>query len=456
LDDGSGSDVSPEVPVTSVVRAGRSTSGFEREIPPAVSADPFERATVVLAYASVALVGLDLTVAYGASISFILGLLLLPLWVRSARRFSMATLLGAMVVVAVLTGVWLSLGARVDHAVDAYNRTASIAHVLSGVAATGLILWARRLMPLHRLIFLYGVGALINPLMHGLHSWKFDLAVPTTYLVLGAIGSLKSRVIPAATVFALGLVGIVADGRSYFGFCVLAATLTLLQIRPSSAKAAGRKESRRRKRARRLFPVLIIVGVGVGFYYLASDLLTSGALGEQVQQRSEMQVDATGSLLLGGRPEWAATWELMKMRPAGFGVGVVPSWTDLARGKSGLTKINVDTGGYANDYMFGGQFRMHSITADLWVSFGIPGLVLAVTIMVALIRSLSTLISERRAPTAVIFGCSLAVWYMAFGPIFTNWLDVCAALGFALLLKSEVTRPADDVGERDTLAVPAS
>jgi hypothetical protein len=130
----------------------------------------------------------------------------------------------------------------------------------------------------------------------------------------------------------------------------------------------------------------------------------------------------------------------MLMRPLGYGAGVVPSWKDLTAGTAGLAKINVDTGGYANNYMFGGQFRLHSVLADLWVSFGPIGLALGLVILVALIRSLSFLIAERRAPTSVIFACSLGIWYMLFGPIYSNWIDVCAALGFALMFKNETRR----------------
>jgi hypothetical protein len=126
---------------------------------------------------------------------------------------------------------------------------------------------------------------------------------------------------------------------------------------------------------------------------------------------------------------------------------VVPDWTDLQTGKAGLLSINVDTGGYANNYMFGGEFRLHSTASDLWVNYGLMGVALAVTILVALIRSLSVLIAERRARTSVIFACALAIWYLLFGPLYSNWTDICFALGIALVARGSFTSaPPEAVG----------
>jgi hypothetical protein len=405
--------------------------------PSLVAIDPYARATAIIVYVVLMIVGYDLRVGYGASASLLLAIVLFPLWIRDYRKFSLASAIGVLALVACVVGVWLSIGTSVDHAINAYNRVASVTHLLSGIGAMALILWARKLMPLNRVVFFYGLGALASPFLHHTTSWKFDLAVPTTYVVLGVVEQFRSRLVPAVAVLGLGAIGIVADGRSFAGFCVLAATLTLLQIRPERDES---NPKRQKSRLGRWFPAIIVIGVILSGYFIASSLLTGGYLGTTLQDRSQAQVDATGNLILGGRPEWAATRELMLMRPLGYGTGVVPSWTDLTAGTAGLSKINVDTGGYANNYMFGGQFRLHSVLADLWVSFGPVGLVLGLLIIVALIRSLSFLIAERRAATSVIFACALGLWYMLFGPIYSNWLDVCAALGFALMLRSETRR----------------
>ena len=81
--------------------------------------------------------------------------------------------------------------------------------------------------------------------------------------------------------------------------------------------------------------------------------------------------------------------------------------------------------GYLANYMMGEGLRLHSITSDLWVSYGVVGVALALTIGFALIRTLSTLSANRRTPPLVAFVSVLAIWHLCFGPIFTNWPDVC-------------------------------
>jgi hypothetical protein len=67
------------------------------------------------------------------------------------------------------------------------------------------------------------------------------------------------------------------------------------------------------------------------------------------------------------------------------------------------------------------------------VGFGWVGVALAAAIVVVIVRSLSVLLSARRAPTYLIFACTLALWYVLFGPMYSNWLDVCLALGLAAI-----------------------
>jgi hypothetical protein len=138
-------------------------------------------------------------------------------------------------------------------------------------------------------------------------------------------------------------------------------------------------------------------------------------------------------LITGGRPEWAATRELVRLKPAGYGVGVVPDWTDRMTGKAGLASIGVDVDPFREQYMFGAQLELHSIAADLWAGYGWAGVALAAVVTFALVRSLSFALAGGQAPTYVLFAGVMALWYMLFGPIGSNWLDVCAALGFALV-----------------------
>lgn len=387
--------------------------------------------TLVLANAVVLIVGFDHALRPGISATLPLALVLVPVWFRSLRQHSLAPTIIALGVASVGAGVVLSELAAATHRIDQSTRVQSIALLLSGLGALGLLLWARQHLPLHRILVLYGTGSLLSALSAGELSWKFDLSVPTIFVVVGLLERSGRHRGAAIAIVALGTLGLADEGRSLFALCLLTAMLVLLQ------SVTGTRE---RRSISRPLVFALLVGFAVAVYALGSALLTGGYLGSTLQERSTAQVEATGSLITGGRPEWSATRQLMSIRPEGFGPGVVPSWSDYMTGRSGLASINVDTGGYARHYLFGGQFRLHSIAADLWVAYGYVGLLFAATIALALLRSLIATLASAMARTSTTFATLLALWYLLFGPIFTNWLDVCAALGFVLMTREDSVR----------------
>lgn len=390
-----------------------------------------ERATVILAQAAVLLVGMDIALQPGFSATLPAALVVAPIWLRSLRIYSFALTISVLGAISVAAGFVLSELAAVDHTIDQTTRAQSIALLLSGLAALGLLLWAREHLPLHRIVALYGLGSLLSAVSTGNLSWKFDLAVPTIFLALGVVERVPRPRLAILVIVVLGSIGIAYDGRSLFALCLLAALLTFWQ-KPSSVRS---------REIGSWLPAILLAGFSIVIYALATALMTGGYLGSTLQERSTAQIETAGTLIAGGRPEWSATRELMSNRPEGYGPGVVPSWSDYMTGKSGLASINVDTGGYAKYYLFGGQFKLHSIVADLWVSYGLVGLAMGAVMVFALIRSLSTSLARGDAPTSVIFACVLALWCMLFGPIYSNWLDACVALGFILLPRGGAFTP---------------
>lgn len=385
--------------------------------------DPYVWATYWLAHIAVFLVGLDFQVRSGFTISLVMAIGLAPLWLTILPRYPLARPIVIFVGLSLVSGLVLSYLTSFDRVINASNRSTVIGVLLSGAAGLVLILWAREVIPLRRIVLLYGLGAFADGFVFGARDWKFDLVIPATFIALALVERSKSRVLPAITVLAMGVTAIMDEGRSVFGFCLLASTLTLWQMRPSTATSAQR----------RWMPALLMAALALSIYFMASTMLTAGLLGKTLQERSVAQVDASGSLIAGGRPEWAATRELMHVRPQGYGLGVVPSWTDLEAGTAGLASIHIDAGGYTRNYMFGGQMNLHSVIADLWVHFGWIGVMLGGLVLFATVRSMSALIALRRAPTSTLFACGLALWYFFFGPLYSNWLDVCLALGLVLL-----------------------
>ena len=393
-----------------------------------------ERVVALLVQAIVVLVGLDLTVAKGFSAAFIALIVLTPLWLPAIRPYRSVMLILILAPIALLAGYLLSMVSAADHLVDKDLQLRWSALILSGLAAMIGLLWARRLVPLHRVVLLFGIGAVAHAVLFTEMSWKYDLVEPLTYVVLGVVERFRSRLVPAAAVLVMGLIGVINEGRSFFAFCVVAAMVTLWQIRPRGERTESST----------WYPIVLLAGSCAAVYWTISTLLTRGVFGRTLQERSLEQIQSSGSLLAGGRPEWAAARELMKQNPMGYGTGVVPGWADLQAGRAGLASINVDAGGYTTNYLFGGGFKLHSIVSDLWVNCGVAGLALAVAIAYGIIRSLSSLIAARQAATSVIFACLIAMWTLLFGPIFSNWIDVCAALGLVLILREASPDSASD------------
>lgn len=381
----------------------------------------------VLAAGSVLLIGLHVSLYYGVTTAALPVALLFPVWTAALSRFRGARSLMMLTLLTLLSGALLAELAAAEHRVDAREALASTTLLATGIGAVGVLLWASRVFPTDRIALLYGVGMLIGeiaaPGKWGSTPWKHGLAFPMAVIALTVLQRMRSGAASLTVLVALGAVSVVLDYRSFLGFCALTVLLLLWQ------RASPPAENKRNRFA----PLLLLGAVGLAVYFLVSNLLVRGYLGASLQQRSIAQIDASGSLLIGGRPEWSATVQLMRMNPWGYGVGVVPNADDLMAGKQGFANINVDyNNGYIEKYMLGGQFHLHSIIADLWSSGGLVGLVLAVAIVGTLLTSLSVALSERRASAVLVLVVLVALWDMGFGPIFSNLTDVTLALALAL------------------------
>ncbi len=400
-------------------------SGFDG-LSPAERLERRRYESVTTGFVRVALVatGFNFVVFRGITAGMLMALASIPLWIGSIRRYTLGVTISALAFLSIPSGYLLAQRSAVDHIVDQVAQTTWFWLLLSGVAALALVLWARERLPLHEVILLYAIGAVANAVLFSARSWKFDLAVPVILLVLSIVERQANRMLPVFAVLALGLYSVINDGRSLLGFCALAAMLTMWQI-PSVSSEGGRRS--------RWKPALVVGAAAVGFYMVVSSMLTAGVFGAELQQRSVAQVESSGSLIAGGRPEWSATRELLKLRPMGYGTGVVPGWQDVRAGKAGFQSINVEADGYIERFLLGKGFELHSIVSDLWVSFGWVGVALAGVMLVAFVRSMAFRLSDRDAPTSVLFACTLGIWYLMFGTIYGNWLEVCVALGFGMV-----------------------
>lgn len=355
----------------------------------------------------------------------------LPLWWPTAARSRWFPALMALVGFALASGLWLSVWNGDDHAWSHRNAVATSTLVLAVFLGVGVVLWSRTVLGLRGTGLAFTFGAFVNAAQSvgsGLaaqNPWKFAWSLPVALLILSLTVRMRSRLLQAALLAALGASGAANDARSFFGFCLITAGLVIWQGLPRGESTPLQKVS----------PVLLIGGLLALAYWGGTKLLLSGALGQGLQERSQAQVVKSGSLLAGGRPEWTASWQLMHERPFGFGLGSVPTSQDIFVGKTGLSSVLQDyNNGYVDHFMFGGAFKLHSVTADLWVSLGLAGLLLALAVAAVLIASLSRALAERRAVALVTFCTVVALWFLLFGPIVSNLGFIGVAVGLALPL----------------------
>ncbi len=134
----------------------------------------------------------------------------------------------------VVSGLALSTFAAQDHIVSAAGRIHMLGLLLSGAAAFVLVLWARRQIPLHRVVALYGLGGVVGGRRRGsARAGSSASPSPRRSSSLGLVEASGSRIRAAAVVAALGVYGVFDGYRSFFAFCLLAATLTVWQMRPN-------------------------------------------------------------------------------------------------------------------------------------------------------------------------------------------------------------------------------
>ena len=154
-----------------------------------------------------------------------------------------------------------------------------------------------------------------------------------------------------------------------------------------------------------------------------NELAGRGYLGKENQQLSVQQIENSGSLLVGGRPEWAGTIRLMQEHPMGFGLGTLPH-RRTSRGQSG----------YESDWdrhreRLCRQLHVwwpHSadtpIVADLWAAFGVVGFSLGIPHdgRVDLQPHRPTPAPEQQAVWCACLQF-LGIWDLAFGPIYRTF-----------------------------------
>lgn len=394
--------------------------------------------TIVVAVLLLALLGWRENILYNFTVGYAAAALLLPLWWSSLRHYRGAWLIVSLALVSLVSGVWLAEFMSATHAIDTDSYRGNSALLIGFVLTVGVVLWARRLMPLWAVGTAYGAGMLLGVSPTGLaeeNLWKFGLLLPLVVLLLAAAVAtggrqvpgqqepairLRQRIVECCVVLLAAAISALSDARSFFAMLLLVLVLVVWQLVPTGRSA----------RVNVARAVIAFAGIAVLTFNIGVNLALEGFLGESAQQRSEAQLNQSGSLILGGRPELAATVALFLHRPAGFGVGVTPSLSDILVAKTGMAGINYQpNNGYVEGYMFGGHFELHSALGDLWVSFGLPGIALSLVVLVLVVARGLVGIAARNASAFVIFLVVYTTWNTFFSPLYSAVTVVALAVG---------------------------
>jgi hypothetical protein len=402
-----------------------------------------ERAQVLRAGVAVVvlvLLAMRVEIQSGLTVGYLLVAVLTPLWIPALKFYRGARLLLVTGLVAVGSGLWLTESFAATRDTSLGQLVALSVGLLGILGGIGFILWCRTVLSDAQVALWFGIGLLLGVTptsdLYLTNPWKFGYSFAITLIVLALARHTGRRWLELVAVSGFTVLAASTDARSAFAILLLTTVIVLWQMRPG-----------RRTRAVSTAWLVLVVGVLTAVVYvIAQALILDGTLGEETQLRSDAQVQTSGSLILGGRPEAAATAALMLYQPYGFGSGTVPSGEDILAAKSGLSLIGYDPdNNYVDIYMFGGHIELHSIVGDLWAWFGIPGLLFTVVLVVVVLRGAAAGIARGTASAVVLYLVIKLFWALPFGPVYSSATLIILAVGLAVMAR---TPPGSPSGER--------
>lgn len=368
-------------------------------------------------------VGVRVQVVNGISIALVVAVCLAPVWVACLSRYRGMWQMMALGAAAAVSGVLLTL---VD---SVRERPLQLIVVLTlGLASllgiVGVLLWVRSEVGSPLTAAAYGAGMVANAFLSGLdetNPWKFSLSAPVAMLLLGLAATTGKRVYEVASLVLLGALSFVADSRYITATLTLTVVLVVWQAR-------GAKTVRR---PRPWLTILLLGLVALAVFQLIQSLVLEGALGTAAQERSQAQIEASGSVFTGGRPELGAAVALLARRPWGYGSGVLPTTGDVWVAKNGMSALNYDpNNGYVEKYLFGNGFEVHSVLGDLWIRYGVIGAIFAVAVVAYCLYATASRISTRTASAVLVMLTLQTAWDLAFSP----YLSASRGMGLVIAL----------------------
>ncbi|MFT3798210.1 hypothetical protein [Microbacterium sp.] len=391
--------------------------------------DAWRDISVALALVTLFMLAARIFIGRGVSIGHVMAILTLPLWIGAVIRSGRGRLIVLLTILALVNGVWLTAFFAPTHNISDLEFTTNIAELLSVVMILGVFLWASTLVRAWVAATAVGLGLVVSavsrPALFLENPWKYALGLPIAALLLALAMAFRRRVAELLVLILLAAVSAAMDSRSFFGVFAIGIVLTIWQMLPA------------RRRTTPVEVLMAVTAVALVVYVVGTTLLLGGYLGEAAQARSIMQQDRAGSVIVGGRPEMAATAALFLHNPLGFGPGTLVTPTELLAVKAGMWTINYDPdNGWVDNYMFGDRIELHSTLGDLWAYWGIAGIMLVVVALVILFRRASLDLAERSASALLVFTVIISAWNVAFNPTYSSLPYFGLALGLALTPRS--------------------
>lgn len=372
------------------------------------------------------LLGFGLRVSAELQLTFVLAAVILPVtWSRVRQQPALALTL-FLSCAAGLSGLLLTVeAARDGHADQALGLRNTFLILGIGLSIPALY-WARTVIGTRMVVLLFGVANLLTLGVEGVDAenpWKFSLALPMTMALLALPGIYKRRFPELVVLLGLSVLSAVSDARSATALLLAAGALTATQ------------GATYRSRRRMTVTSVRLAAIGLAVFFGAQAAILDGALGEAAKSRTTEQIQSSGSVILGGRPELGASIALITHRPLGYGAGTTASPEAVGEAKEGMASLGYDpNNGYVENYMFGYGFEVHSVLGDLWIWFGIPGALLGLTLIVVVSRGIIRELSSHTASAIACFLGLRVLWDFLFSPATTSVATLLLAV--AILIPS--------------------
>lgn len=381
--------------------------GIPRHVGKMVGAvDDFDQlVAVALAVAS----GMYLSLGYGVSLGLVLVVAATPVWAASAFADKRLRYVLAIVLLAIVWG--LVLFSFAPHRSLAGLASESLG-VLSVPLIAGALIWVAKIVGVERMTLYFALGSVLGIPFSGSdqgNAWRFTYSIPITLLLLAWTGRRERLWSQIGVLLVLAAVGMLNDSRSNTGFLLLAAAVILVQ-RLFQQQGSSRL-------SRGLGIVALVTAFGFALYQAVISAILGGDFGLAAQQRTQAQIDSAGSLLLGGRPELAASFALLMEHPLGVGPGVRASLSDIRLAKQAMWDIGYDpNNGYVGRYMFGSGYEVHSTMGDMWLRFGLAGAVLVLVLAWLNVAALMNGLVRGMATGLFVYLVIRSFWDLAVSP----------------------------------------